>query len=155
MSFTKVLKGRERSDYPHLSEYKTRWSDNDMYSHMNNGVYLFLFDSIINSYLIDHCGRDPASSDEIGIVVHSECNFFASVGFPAVLELGLRVNKIGNSSVTYEVGVFEQGQPEVKTVGGYTHVFVNRATMRPSTSGMSRQIRDGLTTLCPSTKSKL
>ena len=141
------LKKRGRSDYGFLLEYRTRWSDNDMYDHMNNSVYSFLFDSIVNAYLIEHCGRDPPSSDQIGLVVHSHCDFFGSVGFPAVVDLGLRVNKLGKSSVTYEIGVFERGHEDIRAVGGYTHVFVNRTTNRPSADGMSDEVRTGLAML--------
>ena len=144
---TNQPKGRKRSDYSYELEYRTRWSDNDMYDHMNNSVYSFLFDSIINAYLIEHCGRDPTTSDQVGLVVHSYCDFFRSVGFPAVVDLGLRVNKLGKSSVTYEVGVFKRGDEQVCAVGGYTHVFVDRKTNRPSASGMLDAIRTGLAKL--------
>ncbi|EEP79971.1 conserved hypothetical protein [Uncinocarpus reesii 1704] len=156
---------RERKDYPYRLEYRTRWSDNDMYAHMNNSIYAFLFDSIINTYLIERCGLDPFSSrsrspepsnpqsaiseplptsPQIGLVVSSYCDFFASVSFPDVLELGLRVTKLGKSSVTYEVGVFRKGENAVKVVGGFTHVFVDKATMKPTTTGMIPSIRAGL-----------
>lgn len=138
------LKQRSREDYRYHLEYRTRWSDNDMYDHMNNSVYSFLFDSIINAYLIEHCGLRPSTSSQIGLVVHSHCDYFGSVGFPTMLDLGLRVNKLGTSSVMYEVGVFERGKGNVRAVGGYTHVFVERQTNRPTTSGMSGEIRRGL-----------
>ena len=144
MASQESLRERQRSDYGYFLEYRTRWSDNDMYNHMNNNVYAIMIDSIINAYLIEHCGREPYTSTEVGIVVHSEYTFFRSVRYPAVLDLGLRVNKLGRSSVTYEVGVFEQDDQEVKAVGGYTHVFVDRQTNRPQISGMSNQVRDGL-----------
>ena len=135
-----------------------------MYSHMNNSVYAFLFDSIINTYLIVHCGLDPfnaASSSsspptttaptnappkasQIGLVVSSYCDYFASVAFPDVLDLGLRVVKMGKSSVTYEVGVFRRGEEDVKVVGGFTHVFVQKHDMKPAASGMESGIRKGL-----------
>ena len=126
-----------------------------MYDHMNNSVYSLLFDSIINAYLIQKCGRNPPSSDQIGLVVHSQCDFFGSVRFPAVVDLGLRVNKLGQSSVTYEVGVFEKGYDNVRAVGGYTHVFVDRNSNRPSANGMSDEVRTGLVSLLRSEGSKL
>jgi acyl-CoA thioester hydrolase len=134
-----------------------------MYGHMNNSIYAFLFDSIVNSYLIAHCGLDPFSargssssetaqqnipaekrSGQIGLVVSSYCDYFASVSFPDVLDLGLRVVKLGTSSVTFEIGVFRRGEDEVKVVGGYTHVFVQREGMRPTRTGMEKAIREGL-----------
>ncbi|KAK2871664.1 hypothetical protein FQN49_002953 [Arthroderma sp. PD_2] len=147
-------KARTRKDYAYHLEYRTRWSDNDMYSHLNNSIYAFLFDSIINSYLISHCGLDPftsrpdsstlTESSQIGLVVSSYCDYFASVAFPDVLDLGLRVVKLGKSSVTYEVGVFKKGEDAVKVVGGFTHVFVRKKDMKPTSTGMSATIRKGL-----------
>lgn len=126
-------------------------SDNDMYGHLNNSIYALYFDSIINSYLISHCGLDPTQKNrntghnQIGLVVSSYCDYFASVSFPDVLELGLRVVKLGSTSVTYEVGVFKRGDDNVKVVGGFTHVFVSRDTMRPAGNGkMDEMIKKGL-----------
>jgi acyl-CoA thioester hydrolase len=115
-----------------------------MYSHMNNSLYYHLFDSIVNSYLIEQCSLKPSKSSSIGLVVHSHCDYFAPLGFPAVTEVGLRVNKLGRSSVTYEIGVFEQGVPDVRAVGEFVHVFVDREGMRPLKDGLSKDIRDGL-----------
>src|SRR5579862_3965997 len=84
------------------------------------------YDSIVNAYLAEHCSLRPSASPQIGLVVHSSSDYFAPVGFPAVLDLGLRVNKLGTSSVTYEIGVFERGVEEVKAVGSFVHVFVDR-----------------------------
>ncbi|EAU80486.1 thioesterase [Coprinopsis cinerea okayama7 len=136
------LKNRKRSDYGYFLSYRTRWSDNDQYSHMNNSIYYHLFDSIVNTYLIEHCGQNPKESPLIGLVVSSYAQFFSPVGFPQVLDLGLRVNKLGSSSVTYEVGVFEQGKDSPAAVGGYTHVFVGSES-RKSTP-MAKTTREGL-----------
>lgn len=105
------------------------------------------FDSIINTYLITHCSFSPQQSRTIGVVVHSSCNYFGSVAFPAMPYLGLRVSKLGRSSVTYEVGVFERGQEEVKVVGGYTHVFVDREGRKVNEEGMEKGLREGLRSL--------
>ena len=139
--------------------------------HMNNSVYSFLyvllehvslcrlmqdsFDSIINAYLIEHCGLQPPTSSQIGLVVHSHCDYFGSVAFPMVLDLGLRVNKLGKSSVAYEVGVFEKGKADARVVGGYTHVFVERERNRPAPKGMSEDIRRGLKRLLDNETPKL
>lgn len=166
---TQERKTRKPSDYPYHLEYQTRWFDNDMYAHLNNTVYPVLFDSIVNTYLVTYCGLDPfnrggsssssSSSDnnnhstgntkssQNAIIVSSYCDYFASVSFPDVLVLGLRVAKLGTSSVTYEIGVFRKGEDEVKVVGGYTHVFVSKETMRPVKGGMERGIRGSLETL--------
>ena len=149
------LKRRRQEDYGFHLEYRTRWSDNDMYDHMNNSVYSFLFDSIINSYLIEKCGLRPPTSPQIGLVVNSKSDYFGSVAFPSIVDLGLRVNKLGKSSVTYEVGVFERGSEDVRAVGGYTHVFVERETNRPSAYGMSEETRRGLERLLVDEKPRL
>ncbi|KAK7530927.1 HotDog domain-containing protein [Phyllosticta citribraziliensis] len=138
------LKSRRRSDYKFHLDYRTRWSDNDMYDHMNNSNYYFLFDSIVNAYLTAHCALQPPSSAQIGLVVHSHCDYFAPLGFPAVAELGLRVNKLGKSSVTYEIGVFERGEDAVRAVGEFVHVFVEREGRKPGKMGMGDDLRRGL-----------
>lgn len=135
-----------------------------MYAHLNNTVYAQLFDSIVNTYLINNCGMDPFSmnnnnkdsnaspiSNQVAIMVNSYCDYFASVSFPDVLDLGLRVAKLGSSSVTYEVGVFKEGEDAVKVVGGYTHVFVARETMRPTSAGMEERTRRELEKLLKGT----
>ncbi|KAH7375379.1 thioesterase family protein [Plectosphaerella cucumerina] len=138
------LKKRTREDYPYILEYRTRWADNDMYQHMNNSIYNFLYDSVVNTYLIEHCGLEPSSSPQYGIVVHSHSDYFASIAFPAVAELALRVNSLGRSSVTYEIGLFERGVGPVRAVGEFTHVFVERSTGRPAAAGMDARTRGGL-----------
>ncbi|KAF8061477.1 thioesterase thiol ester dehydrase-isomerase [Lyophyllum atratum] len=147
------LRTRRRSDYVYLLSYRTRWSDNDQYSHVNNSIYYHLFDSIVNTYLIEHCGLQPNKSPLIGLVVTSFCQFFAPLSFPQVLNLGLRVNKLGSSSVTYEVGVFEEGKDSPAAVGGYTHVFVESQS-RKSTA-MSAETKAGLQRLLTTAMAKL
>lgn len=115
-----------------------------MYHHLNNSIYNFLYDSIVNTYLMTRCGLSPAASSQYGLVVHSHGDFFGSVSFPAVVELGLRVNKLGRTSVTYEIGLFERGVEVVKAVGEFVHVFVERETGRPSKQGMHPRLREGL-----------
>ncbi|KAI0303211.1 thioesterase [Russula brevipes] len=124
-----ALKARTRTDYKYFLSYRTRWSDNDQYSHVNNAVYYHLFDSVINAYLIAHCGLSPRTSDAIGLVVSSYCHFFSPLSFP-------------DSSVTYEVGVFREGSAEPAAVGGYTHVFVDAVSRK--TSRMRDRTREGL-----------
>lgn len=94
-----------------------------------------------------HCSLHPPSSPLIGLVVHSHCDYLAPVGFPAVVDLGLRVGKLGKSSVTYEIGVFEEGIDEVRAVGEFVHVFVDRETRKPRSDGMTDGMRNGLGSL--------
>ncbi|KAI6014485.1 hypothetical protein PISMIDRAFT_672206 [Pisolithus microcarpus 441] len=144
-------KRRLRTDYPFFLTYRTRWSDNDQYGHVNNAIYYHLFDAVVNTYLIGQCGMDPMKSKHVGLVVSSFCEFFSPVAFPDVLDLGLRVSRLGASSVTYEVGVFKSKASSEESneapdtacaVGGYTHVFVE-STSRRSTQ-MSGQLRSNL-----------
>ncbi len=102
------------------------------------------YDSVINSYLIEHCGLRPSSSAQHGVVVHSHNDYFGSIAFPAVAELALRVNKLGRTSVTYEIALFEKGVDDVRSVGEFVQVFVDRETGRPSNGGMSATVRTGL-----------
>ena len=123
-----------------------------MYSHLNNTVYAMYFDAIVNTWLINECGMNPFNdksrvpnpAQQVGIMVSSYCDYFSSVSFPDVLDLGLRVANLGSTSVTYEVGVFKQGEEDVKVVGGYTHVWCARETMRPAKEGMEPRVRRGL-----------
>ena len=141
---SRTVKDRRRTDYRHTLEYRTRWIDNDQYAHLNNSIYYHLFDSVTNGYLATHCAHSPTESPQIGLVVHSHCDYFAAAAFPAVLDVCLRVNKLGKSSVTYEIGVFERGKEEVCAVGEFVHVFVEREGRRPAVSGMSMKMREGL-----------
>lgn len=102
------------------------------------------FDSVVNTYLIQHCSLEPATSAHIGLVVHSHCDYFAPIEFPAVVDLALRVNRLGQSSVTYEVGVFEHGHDEARAVGEFVHVFVHREARKPLTDGMPSELKEGL-----------
>ncbi|KAI9870574.1 MAG: hypothetical protein M1830_004086, partial [Pleopsidium flavum] len=113
------------------------------------------FDSIINAYLIQHCGLHPPSSQQVGLVVHSHCDFFGSVAFPTLVDLALRVNKLGKSSVTYEIAVFERGAEDVRAVGGFIHVFVNKDKNRPAADGMTGETRKGLEKLLVKETSRL
>ncbi|KAI5840237.1 thioesterase [Morchella snyderi] len=139
------VKERKRSDYIFFLDYRTRWTDNDMYSHLTNTVYNVLIDSVVNTYLINHCGLNPATSPSIPLMVASQITFISQTSFPAVLDIGLRVNKLGNSSVTYECGVFEKGKDDVRAVGGYTHVFCDNVNRRPM--AMEKTFREGLENL--------
>jgi acyl-CoA thioester hydrolase len=122
---------RERDTFPHYLEIVTRWSDNDIYGHVNNATYYSYFDTLVNRMLIERNLLDPAKSAAIGVVVETSCRFFASLSFPDVIDAGLRVSNIGNSSVRYEIGLFRRGEKEPAATGQFVHVYVDRATRRP------------------------
>ncbi|THV03555.1 thioesterase [Dendrothele bispora CBS 962.96] len=145
MPGSQTLRQLKRSDFIYFLSYHTRWSDNDQYSHVNNSIYYHLFDSVVNTFLIECCGQNPQSSPLIGLVISSWCQFFAPLSFPDVLDLGLRVTKLGNSSVTYEIGVFREKEGHPSAVGGYTHVFVESQSRK--SASMRKETREGLAKL--------
>lgn len=120
-----------RGDYAHFQTITTRWMDNDAYGHVNNVMYYSWFDTIVNRFLIQNGVLDPVTSPVIGLVIETHCNYFASVAFPCDVVLGLRVARIGASSVRYEVGVFREGEDEACAQGHFIHVYVERASNRP------------------------
>ncbi len=120
-----------RADYPVFMEIATRWQDNDVYGHLNNVVYYELLDTVVNRHLIEAGVLDPASSDQIGLVVESGCKYFSSLAYPEVIDVGLRVAHIGNSSVRYEVGAFAKGEDQPAAEAFFVHVSVDAASRRP------------------------
>jgi acyl-CoA thioester hydrolase len=119
-----------RDAYPHFLPLQTRWADNDVYGHVNNAHYYALFDTAINQYLITAGGLDTAAGAVIGVAAETHCRFLQSLAFPEIIEVGLRVGKLGNSSVRYELAVFKQGGERAAAAGYFVHVFVDRATRR-------------------------
>ena len=119
-----------RGEYPRFVDVPTRWGDNDVYGHVNNVVYYALFDTAINRHLIEVGGLDIFEGPVIGLAVETGCTFARAVRFPDALEAGLRVARLGTSSVRYEVGIFLRGEPEAAAHGHFVHVFVDRVTRR-------------------------
>jgi acyl-CoA thioester hydrolase len=120
-----------RADYPHFLTIPTRWSDNDVYGHVNNVVYYSYFDTVVNEYLMRSGVLDFERGATIGLVVETRCNYFASIAFPERIDAGLRVTKLGTSSVRYEVAIFREGANEAAAQGHFVHVYVDRETRRP------------------------
>ena len=118
--------------YPHWLSIPTRWHDNDVYGHVNNVEYYAFFDTVINEYLISAGGLDIVSGAVIGVCAESHCEFRASLSFPEVVRAGLRVARLGRSSVRYEIGLFGSGSEEPASVGWFVHVFVERESRRPA-----------------------
>ena len=121
-----------RRDYKHFQPITTRWHDNDIYGHVNNVVYYGFFDTAVNNYLIQQGGLDIQDGGIVGFVVSSACDYFASIAYPDLIEVGLRVAKLGNSSVQYELAIFREGEQEASAAGRFVHVFVERASNRPT-----------------------
>ena len=119
-----------RAAYRHFLAIPTRWMDNDTYGHVNNVVYYSYFDTVINEYLIRRGGLDIHDGAVIGLAIETFCQFHAPLSFPEVIDAGLRVAKLGRSSVRYEIGLFQQGSDAPAATGHFVHVFVERATQR-------------------------
>jgi acyl-CoA thioester hydrolase len=124
------------ADFPVHRAVTTRWSDNDMYGHLNNAVYYELFDSAINGWQAESVAVDPLTDGTLGVVAESGCSFFAEVAFPTPLVVGLRVVRVGRSSVTYQLGLFVDpahatpADPAVKALGHWVHVEIDAVTRR-------------------------
>ncbi|KAK2600198.1 hypothetical protein QQS21_005072 [Conoideocrella luteorostrata] len=120
-------KTRRREDYPYILDYRTRW-----------------FDSAVNAYLMEYCSLYPPNSPQHPLVAHTSTNYYSSIAYPSVAEVGVRVAKLGKSSVTFELALFEKGVEGVKAVCDFVHVFVERSTGRPAKTGMAPELRKGL-----------
>jgi acyl-CoA thioester hydrolase len=117
-----------RPDYAWFRPITARWMDNDVYGHVNNAHYYSYFDTVINQYLIERGKLDIHSSPVVGFVVSSSCDFFRPVAYPDGLEVGLRVDRTGRSSVHYGVALFAAGDDAARAAGKVVHVFVDRGT---------------------------
>jgi len=131
--------GRKRADHPlpraayrHFLAIPTRWMDNDSYGHVNNVTYYSYFDTVVNEHLICAGGLDIQNGPAIGLVAETMCRFHQPLTFPEHVDAGLRVVKLGTSSVTYEIGIFRRGDDAPAASGRFVHVWVDRATQRPT-----------------------
>ena len=121
-----------RADYRHFMALQTRWMDNDAFGHVNNVVYYSYFDTLLTSYLITAGQLDVRQGTVVGVAVESLCRFHRSFAFPEAIDGGLRVGRLGTSSVRYEIGLFGAGENEARAEGHFVHVFVERASQRPT-----------------------
>nr|WP_283938263.1 thioesterase family protein [Sphingomonas brevis] len=110
----------------------TRWADNDAYGHVNNTVFYQWFDTAVNGWLVEAGLLDIETGDPIGLVVETGCSYFAPLSFPGDIEVGIAIEKLGSSSVTYRIGVFGSGQADPSAQGHFTHVYVGRDNRRPT-----------------------
>ncbi len=121
-----------RDAYPHRLAIPTRWNDNDVYGHVNNVEYYAFFDTVINTWLIREGGLDIHGGPVIGLCAESHCAFTAALAFPETVTAGLRVGRLGRTSVRYELGLFGETAEAPAATGWFVHVFVDRATRRPA-----------------------
>ena len=122
-----------RSAYSHFRSITTRWLDNDVYGHVNNVVYYSWFDTVVNAWLLEGGALDLSAGDVLGLVVETQCNYFAPLAFPEVVVAGLRVAHVGTSSVRYELALFPADERQTCAARGhFVHAYVDRATRRPT-----------------------
>ena len=129
---TERPKPDHRSAYVYFQTMTTRWMDNDSYRHMNNTTYYSFFDTIVNMYLIENAVLDVEKSEVIGLVAETMCRYFRSVGFPSKIDVGLRVGHLGNSSIRYEIALFNGDEDVASAQGHFVHVYVDRESGRPT-----------------------
>jgi acyl-CoA thioester hydrolase len=127
----KAISPLGRQHFLYFTTYATRWSDNDMYGHMNNSVYHFYADSVINKFLIEQGHLDPMRSASIGLCLTNTFHYFQSVAYPETIVAGLSVRELRSSSVTYRVGIFKEGDEGMcVALGSFVHVFVDQKTRK-------------------------
>ncbi|MEH6558472.1 MAG: thioesterase family protein [Oceanicoccus sp.] len=120
-----------RTDYKIFYPVTTRWMDNDAYGHVNNVTYYSYFDTAANSFLVNHCGLDYRNGKVVGLVVSSGCEYLAPIEFPDKIDVGVRIDRLGNSSVQYGIGIFKEGEDQACAFGHFIHVFVDNVSRKP------------------------
>lgn len=120
-----------RSDFATFRALPTRWADNDIYGHVNNVVHYALFDTAVNGWLIEAGLLDIRDGGTVGLVVETGCNYFAEMAFPDMIHAGIRVGRIGTSSVVYEVGLFRNDDDRASAQGRFVHVYVDKESRKP------------------------
>jgi acyl-CoA thioester hydrolase len=121
-----------RSAYRVFRSIPTRWLDNDIYGHMNNAIHYTLFDTSVNCWLIENELLDIHGGGRIGLVVETGCRYFAEMGYPDMITSGLKVARLGSSSVRYEIGLFRNDEETAAAEGFFIHVYVDRTTRKPA-----------------------
>ena len=120
-----------RADFPRFLSIPTRWDDCDVYGHVNNVVYYSYFDTAVTEHLVREGGLKPMSTPAIGVVVETRCQFRQELNFPDVVDAGIKVTRLGRSSVRYEIGLFRQGEEKPAAYGHFVHVWIDRESRRP------------------------
>ena len=131
-----------RADYRHFLVIPTRWMDNDTYGHVNNVTYYSYFDTVVNEHLIREGGLDIRGAAVVGLVVETSCRFYRPLSFPETIDAGIRVAKLGRSSVSYEIALFREGEATPAASGRFVHVWVDRKAMQPT--DIPLRVRDAL-----------
>jgi acyl-CoA thioester hydrolase len=142
---TAQLAPASRDTYPWFLAIPTRWMDNDTYGHVNNVTYYSYFDTVVNEHLVNEGGLDIRNGAIVGFVVETSCRYFKPITFPDTIEAGMRVTRLGRSSVTYEIALFKEGDSNPAAAGRFVHVWVDRRTVTPAE--IPSRIREALQSL--------
>ncbi len=126
-----MSKFNSREDYKKILVIPTRWMDNDVYGHVNNVIYYSFFDTAVNQILIDLELLDFNKSEIIGLVVETSCTYHKPISFPDIIEAAIKIDKLGNSSIRYNIGLFKKGDSEPCATGYFVHVYVDRLSRKP------------------------
>ena len=121
-----------QSDFPVVRTLTTRWADEDVYGHVNNVVYYSYFDTAVNGFLIEASGTDIRRLHAIGLVVESSCRFLRTLNFPGDVQAGLAVTRLGSTSVTYQIALYQGDEPSPAAIGSFAHVYVDETTRQPT-----------------------
>lgn len=122
---------QRRADFRHFQAIPTRWMDNDIYGHVNNVINYSFFDTAVNQFLIEKGVLDIHEGEVVGFVVETSCSYFLPLAFPDAVTVGVRVARLGNSSVRYEVGLIRNDEERIAAAGHFVHVYVDRRSGRP------------------------
>ena len=140
------MRNAPRSAFPHFLAMPTRWMDNDSYGHVNNVQYYSFFDTAVNQFLVARGVLDIHADDVVGFVVDSGCSYFSSISFPDVIHAGIRVARLGTSSVRYEIALYRNDDPLPCAGGHFVHVYVERSGNR--SVAIPATVREQLETIC-------
>lgn len=136
-----------RADYVHWQQVTTRWADIDVYGHMNNARYFEIIDTVVNQHLASATGTDIRALDAIGVVAEVGCRYFAEIGYPEPVHVGLAAERVGRSSVVYRVGLFQGDGEEAAAEGRFVHVYVDGTDPGRPVVEMPALVRDAVTPL--------
>jgi acyl-CoA thioester hydrolase len=138
-----------RDQYVHWEQVTTRWADIDVYGHMNNARYFEIIDTVVNNHLEQATGTDIRTLPAIGVVAEVGCKYFAEVGYPAPVDVGVYVERLGNSSVVYKVGLFQGDDDEARAEGTFVHVYVDNTDPARPVVPIPPEIRAAVASLLP------
>ena len=130
-----------RDEYAYWERVTTRWADIDVYGHMNNARYFELIDTVVNNHLAEALGTDVRDLPAIGVVAEVSCRYFAEIGYPDPVDVGVAAEKVGSSSVIYRVGLLQGDAEEAAAEGRFVHVYVDNTDPARPVVPMPAEIR--------------